>query len=86
MSPTLTPTLQTTDLPSGERLGVLDRTALVVGVALVRWADRSERARSRRLAVRRERAARAHEVATLRAELEHRRVLADSYLPFQPRN
>lgn len=84
MSTTLADTLQTA-LPSSDRLRLLDRAALQVGVALIRWADRSERARSRRLAVRREQAERVREVAVLRRELEHERVLTDSYLLLQSR-
>jgi hypothetical protein len=62
---------------------LLDRMALHVGVALIRWVDRSERDRVQRVEARRLHAERDRARADLHRELERERLRWDSALLFR---
>ncbi len=63
--------------------GLLDRAVLHSGLALVQWARRSELLRSQQHAHQRERAARHHQLDSLRAELAGERARLDTHLLFR---
>ena len=63
--------------------GLLDRVAIWSGIALIRWARRSELLRSRRLADQRERAVRHLDNERLQNEFARQREKADACLLFR---
>jgi hypothetical protein len=65
------------------RKGLLDRMAIWSGIALIRWARRSEQLRAQRLAEQSERAVRFLDNQRLEREREAQRAKADAYVLFR---
>ena len=65
------------------RKALIDRAAIWSGIALIRWARRSELLRSQRLARQQERAARQHESDRFWEEISAQRAKADAYILFR---
>ncbi len=63
--------------------GLIDRAAIWSGMALIRWARRSDVLRSERLARRRERAVRQLEVDRFWQEVADQRSRTDMYMLFR---
>ena len=63
--------------------GLIDRAAIWSGMALIRWARRSDVLRSERLARRRERAVRQLEVDRFWQEVADQRSRTDAYMLFR---
>jgi len=62
---------------------LINRAAIWSGIALIRWARRSDLLRSQRLARQNERAVRQHELEKLQVELAAERARTDAYLLFR---
>ena len=63
--------------------GLIDRAAIWSGLALIRWARRSDLLRTERLAHRRERAVRHLETGRLWQEVADQRAKTDAYMLFR---
>ena len=84
MNTTLTLTREQTHPPRAlANKGLLDRVAIWSGIALIRWARRSELLRSQRCADQRERAGRYLDNERMRQELAAERAKLDAYLLFR---
>lgn len=84
MNATLTLTREQTHPPIAlTNKGLLDRAAIRSGIALIRWARRSELLRSQRLADQRERVVRHLDNERLQKELAAQQAKADAYLLFR---
>ncbi|HEY3337477.1 MAG TPA: hypothetical protein VGK18_03145 [Propionicimonas sp.] len=63
--------------------GLIDRAAIWSGIALIRWARRSDLLRSQRLARRQERAVRQLEADRFWQEVADQRAKTDAYMLFR---
>lgn len=63
--------------------GLIDRAAIWFGIALIRWARRSELLRSQRLAHQQERAARQLDADRFWQEVATQRAKTDAYILFR---
>lgn len=77
--------LRTTSPPSrpASRLGLIDRTALGIGITLITWANRAEKRRARRLDRQSNRAGRELQLARQRSEREREQARLEPSLLFR---
>jgi hypothetical protein len=78
--------LRTTTSPPARpvsRLGLIDRTALGIGITLITWANHSEERRTRHLARQSARAGRAYQLARQRSEREREQARLEPSLLFR---
>lgn len=83
MNTTILRTTTSSPAPPTSRLGLIDRTAMGIGITLITWANRSEERRAQRVERQSARAEREYQLARQRSEREREQSRQEPSLLFR---